>query len=239
MEEPQGFIARRSPTAPSSNATAKAGSRHTSQSGEDVAGDAAGSDQWGLGMPSCGVGWQPSRFLVDRAEAERAFALAERLGGINAAELGTTWPSMRKPSPATAWALPARNPWPSGSAAEAARQRTGRPAPPPWTRCSVALNPIPFPPGSGRRPSSMSGSAATRSTASSARVWWSSCTARAGPPDNQPCLGDHPAGRPRSPAGADRGSRAGRSDLTADQALGRSGRLLPTSTDNLHPSTHC
>ena len=28
---------------------------------------------------------QPSRFLADRAEAERAFALAERLGSINAA----------------------------------------------------------------------------------------------------------------------------------------------------------
>jgi hypothetical protein len=27
------------------------------------------------------VGWQPSRFLSDRAEAERAFQLAERLGG--------------------------------------------------------------------------------------------------------------------------------------------------------------
>jgi hypothetical protein len=44
------------------------------------------------------VGWQPSRFLVDRGEAERAFALAERLGSGNAAaaELGTTWPSLRK-----------------------------------------------------------------------------------------------------------------------------------------------
>jgi hypothetical protein len=38
------------------------------------------------------VGWQPSCFLSDRAEAERAFALAEQLGSINAAaaELGTT-----------------------------------------------------------------------------------------------------------------------------------------------------
>jgi hypothetical protein len=46
------------------------------------------------------VGWQPSRFLADRAEAERAFALAEQLGSINAAatELGTTWPSLRKAS---------------------------------------------------------------------------------------------------------------------------------------------
>jgi hypothetical protein len=35
-------------------------------------------------------GWQPSRFLTDRGEAERAFELAERLGGVNAAaqELG-------------------------------------------------------------------------------------------------------------------------------------------------------
>jgi hypothetical protein len=28
------------------------------------------------------VGWQPSRFLADRAEAERAFQLAERLGSV-------------------------------------------------------------------------------------------------------------------------------------------------------------
>jgi hypothetical protein len=44
------------------------------------------------------LGWQPSRFLADRAEAERAFALAERLGSVNAAasQLGTTWPSLGK-----------------------------------------------------------------------------------------------------------------------------------------------
>jgi hypothetical protein len=37
-------------------------------------------------MPASGrVGWQPSRFLADRAEAERAFQLAERLGSVNAA----------------------------------------------------------------------------------------------------------------------------------------------------------
>jgi hypothetical protein len=33
-------------------------------------------------MPSKLVGWQPSRFLADRAEAKRDFALAERLGSI-------------------------------------------------------------------------------------------------------------------------------------------------------------
>jgi hypothetical protein len=52
-------------------------------------------------MPSSGrshLVWQPSRFLTDRAEAERAFQLAERLGSVNAAatQLGTTWPSLRK-----------------------------------------------------------------------------------------------------------------------------------------------
>jgi hypothetical protein len=68
-----------------------------SPGGNKLAGDVARSDQWGLAMPAA-LGWQPSRFLVDRAEAERAFALAERLGSVNAAaaELGTTWPSLRK-----------------------------------------------------------------------------------------------------------------------------------------------
>jgi hypothetical protein len=31
------------------------------------------------------LGWQPSRFLTDRGEAERAFQLAEQLGSVNAA----------------------------------------------------------------------------------------------------------------------------------------------------------
>jgi hypothetical protein len=38
-----------------------------------------------------GVGWQPTRFLSDRGEAERAFQLVQQLGSVNAAaaELGT------------------------------------------------------------------------------------------------------------------------------------------------------
>jgi hypothetical protein len=36
--------------------------------------------RWEL-PPSGPVGWQPSQFLSARAEAERAFQLAERLGG--------------------------------------------------------------------------------------------------------------------------------------------------------------
>jgi hypothetical protein len=81
------------------------------------------------------VGWQPSRFLADRAQAERAFALAERLGSINAAaaELGTTWPSLRKAFARHGLGMPARNP-------EAARQRTGRPVTPSLDPAFVALN---------------------------------------------------------------------------------------------------
>jgi hypothetical protein len=48
--------------------------------------------QWGLPALERRVGWQPSRFLADRAEAERAFQLAERLGSINAAAQGELAP---------------------------------------------------------------------------------------------------------------------------------------------------
>jgi hypothetical protein len=40
------------------------------------------------------VGWQPSRFLTDRAEAERAFALAEQLGSVNAAGAEVSVPAI-------------------------------------------------------------------------------------------------------------------------------------------------
>src|SRR6266536_4811514 len=53
---------------------------------------------WGMPQPAGKVGHQPSRFLADRDQAERAFRLAEELGSVNAAarQLGTTWPSLRK-----------------------------------------------------------------------------------------------------------------------------------------------
>jgi hypothetical protein len=89
------------------------------------------------------VGWQPSRFLSDRAEAERAFALAERLGSINAAaqELGTTWPSLRKAFTRHGLGMPARNPEAIRQRAiEAAHQHTGRPATPSLDPVFVALN---------------------------------------------------------------------------------------------------
>jgi hypothetical protein len=90
------------------------------------------------------VGWQPSRFLTDRAEAERAFALAEQLGSVNAAaaELGTTWPSLRKAFTRHGLGMPARNPKAVRQRAiAAARQRTGRPATPSLDPVFMALNP--------------------------------------------------------------------------------------------------
>jgi hypothetical protein len=83
------------------------------------------------------MGWQPTRFLTDRAEAERAFALAEQLGSVNAAaaELGTTWPSLRKAFARHGLGMSARNPQTVRQRAiEAARKRTGRPATPSLTR---------------------------------------------------------------------------------------------------------
>src|SRR5215207_7181471 len=99
---------------------------------------------WGLPAPERRVGWQPSRFLVDRAEAERAFQLAEQLGSVNAAaaELGTTWPSLRKAFTRHGLGMPARNPEAVRQRAiAAAHQRTGQPAAPPLDPVFVALNP--------------------------------------------------------------------------------------------------
>ena len=95
-------------------------------------------------MPERRVGWQPSRFLTDRAEAERAFQLAEQLGSVNAAatELGTTWPSLRKAFTRHGLGMPARNPEAVRQRAiAAARQRTGQPATPALDPVFVALNP--------------------------------------------------------------------------------------------------
>jgi hypothetical protein len=86
---------------------------------------------WDLPALERRVGWQPSRFLADRSEAERAFQLAERLGSVNAAtEFGPAWPSLGKPSPVTGWVS---HPHPQAvrqRAIDAAHQRSGRPATP-------------------------------------------------------------------------------------------------------------
>jgi hypothetical protein len=90
------------------------------------------------------VGWQPSRFLADRAQAERAFQLAEQLGSVNAAakELETTWPSLRKAFGRHGLGTPARNPEAIRQRAiAAARQHTERPTTPALDPAFVALNP--------------------------------------------------------------------------------------------------
>jgi hypothetical protein len=100
--------------------------------------------QWGLPAPERRVGWQPSRFLTDRAEAERAFQLAQQLGSINAAaqQLGTTWPSLRKAFGRHGLGMPARNPEAVRQRAiEAARQRSGQSAIPTLDPVFMALNP--------------------------------------------------------------------------------------------------
>jgi WhiB family redox-sensing transcriptional regulator len=104
--------------------------------------------QWGLPAPERRVGWQPSRFLTDRAEAERAYALAEQLGSVNAAaaELGTTWPSLRKAFTRHGLGMPTRNPEAVRQrAVAAARQRRGQPVTPPLDPMFVALNPHALP----------------------------------------------------------------------------------------------
>jgi WhiB family transcriptional regulator, redox-sensing transcriptional regulator len=104
--------------------------------------------QWGLPAPKQRVGWQPSRFLTDRAEAERAHALAERLGSVNAAaqQLGTTWPSLRKAFTRHGLGMPTPNPEAVRQrAVAAARQRRGQPLAPPLDPVFVALNPQALP----------------------------------------------------------------------------------------------
>jgi WhiB family redox-sensing transcriptional regulator len=100
--------------------------------------------QWGLPPLERRVGWQPSRFLANRAEAQRAYQLAERLGSVNAAAqaLGTSWPSLRKAFQRHGLGMPARNPEAVRQrASAAASRRAGPPTAPPLDAVFVALNP--------------------------------------------------------------------------------------------------
>jgi WhiB family redox-sensing transcriptional regulator len=100
--------------------------------------------RWELPAPERRAGWQPSRFLADRAEAQRAFQLAERLGSVNAAaaELDTTWPSLRKAFTRHGLGMPARNPEAVRQRAiTAASQRVGLSVAPTLDPVFVALNP--------------------------------------------------------------------------------------------------
>ena len=89
------------------------------------------------------TGLAAQRLLSDRTEAERAFQLAERLGSVNAAaaELGTTWPSLRKAFTRHGLGMPTPNPEAVRQRViEAARQRSPRPATPSLDPVFVALN---------------------------------------------------------------------------------------------------
>jgi hypothetical protein len=76
--------------------------------------------------------------LADRAEAECAFRLAEQLGSVNAAaaELGTTWPSLRKAFTRHGLGMPARTPKPSASGRSPPTSAAANPPRRPWTRYS-------------------------------------------------------------------------------------------------------
>jgi hypothetical protein len=96
----------------------------------------------GSGLARCPSGHD--RRDLGSHHAERAFQLAERLGSVNAAaaELGTTWPSLRKAFTRHGLGMPARNPEAVRQRAiAAARQRSGQPASPALDRVFVALNP--------------------------------------------------------------------------------------------------
>jgi hypothetical protein len=104
--------------------------------------------QWRRPALARRVGWQPSRFLSDRGEAERAFQLAEQLGSINGAaqELGTTWPSLRKAFQRHGLGMPARNPEAVRQRTIAAvRQRSGQPPIPGLDPVFALLNPDALP----------------------------------------------------------------------------------------------
>ena len=182
-------------------------------------------------MPARRVGWQPSRFLADRAEAERAFQLAERLGSVNAAaaELGTTWPSLRKAFHRHGLGMPARNPEAVRQRAiAAAHKRAGRP-PPAWTRCLWRSTTASSRSGRGRVGSWPSGCAAPRTTRPWARGWWWSCTARATRPSPAPGRGRSPAA-PSAPTIATSTATSAATAATPNAATGPTAAADPTSS---------
>jgi hypothetical protein len=103
---------------------------------------AAAWTRWGLPQPQARAGWQPSPFLADRAQAERAYRLAERLGSVNAAaaELGTTWPTLRKAFVRHGLGMPAPDPVAVSARKAAAASRYHQPATPQLDGAFMALN---------------------------------------------------------------------------------------------------
>jgi hypothetical protein len=109
---------------------------------------------WNLPQPERKPTYPPSRFLADRGEAERAFRLAEQLGSINAAaaQLGTTWPSLRKAFQRHELGTPTPNPAAVNqrkSTVQLARRGTKRPTAPELDPMFAQLNPGVVPPARG------------------------------------------------------------------------------------------
>jgi len=110
--------------------------------------------RWSLPQPERKAGHRPSRFLADRDQAERAFRLAEELGSINAAsaQLGTTWPSLRKAFQRHELGMPQPNPAAVSqrkSTVQLARRGSRPQAAPELDPTFVQLNPSGVPPSRG------------------------------------------------------------------------------------------
>jgi hypothetical protein len=171
--------------------------------GEKLGGDVAAATNR-ASAPQRRVGWQPSRFLADRGEAERALRWPK--GWVVSTLPRRSWtPRGRrcaKPSPATGSACPPATPKPSGRAPSTppASAPGGRP-PRRWTRCcrpqpqcapgaaAVAGGASPVgPPRRGiRHPGRQRGRRAVqRKPRASA---------------HHPRVGDHPPGRAQPPSG--------------------------------------
>jgi hypothetical protein len=103
---------------------------------------AAAWTRWGLPQPQARAGWQPSPFLADRTQAERAYRLAERLGSVNAAaaELGTTWPTLHKAFTRHGLGMPTPDPAVVSARKAAAASRYHQVATPALDGAFVALN---------------------------------------------------------------------------------------------------
>ena len=183
------------------------------------------------------VGWQPSRFLTDRAEAEHTFRLAERLGSVNAAqELGTTWPSLRKAFTRYGFGMPACNPLAVRQRAIAAvRQRTGQPGDP--QPGSGVCGPQPWCPP---RPPTVGGRAVPVGPPRGAirhpgAPTWSSCTAKA-TPANPPLAPGQSSDEPTAPTVWPANAPAAPT-AQAGPSNPRTGRWRPMLADPTHPTS--
>jgi hypothetical protein len=150
------------------------------------------------------VGWQPSRFLANRAKAERAVALANSWAVSMRPRRSWARPGRRcaRPSPATALACqPATHRRSaSGRSPPPAAAAVGRP-PPAWTRCLWPSTPAPSRPGNGRRRAACVGPPRRGVRHLGRQRGGRAVQRKPRPPPNHLGLGDHPASRSEPSAG--------------------------------------